>query len=1080
MADAHSDLASTMVMSPVSPLALHVRDVTGSVVGRQVELGAIKQELAAARTGRLTALTFEGEPGIGKTRLLLAAAELAAAEGFTPLAVTADEEIRGPFLLARGIFSSPAAQESNGSGAREQLQRALDAISGHDDPSLETLSPDHKLLRVFDLAAVAVRALAAENPVAVLVDDLQWADEDSVRMLRYIVRSDADVPIFIGLATRPEELAVVSEAVNLVADMERMGMVRRLKLGRFTQLETTELVQQVLGGTVNLASAATIHAQAEGVAFIVEEVARTYRDMGLIQEIDGVWTLARNAERMLPSAVRTLIQRRAARLPEQTKQDLADAAILGRSFSLKDLRSVKVQLGADEAGCSQTVLAESLAPAIGAGLLVEHPAGSAADYSFTHDQVREFAAALLTSARRRAIHTALVDMLSADADPPAASLSLLAHHAVAAGDPDRAVRFSIAAAHASLQARAAEEALRIVDQALPAAWAAQDRVALLTAQDDGLHMLRRPTDRLEGLAELAALAEALGDHHLELDVKLRRAAALRVSGEDDEAADLARSVRSVASERGDRRAELAACLELGQDLLRSPLGESFSAPREVDLDGADEAYQRACELAEEVGDVPALAAAVRELGLISVSRARQWYIERLERGEVGAIIGRVAGGEKPSDVLAELPMAPLVGEGIERYERAIELFEQVGDRRGVMSAIIARAYVTFAIDIHFLGAAKRIEAIRRLATQMTSLTKESERASVEAQVLYGVHVFARAKVVPDLALSRGEAAHRQARLLGNRSLEFASAAGVALTYLELGDVGEAERWLDVAGEAATAVPTPLRARQLEVGRGLARAAAGDAAGMREHLQRAVRLATEQGRPAARCEALATLSLASALLGAASRDGELLALAERSAKEAKEHMRVLPGHPPWGAEADAALAQVALAHGLEEAAADAARSAFATLRAAHLEDLFLRIVLPAARVLLAAGTDEEREEMRRQLRLTAALVAQRIHDESVRVQWFRGPVGCELSELAGSSGEAPHEPWPEHTDRPTDLGEDETTLLWLLIEGRTNREIAAELGIGEEDLAQRLAVMYARIGVSSRGEAAVFAFREGVV
>ena len=1075
MTEAHT----TTVGPPISPLALHVRGVTGSVVGRQVELAAIRQELATARTGRLTALTFEGEPGIGKTRLLLAAAEQAAAEGFTPLAVTADEEIRGPFLLARGIFASPAAHESEGNGSREQLRRVLDAMSGRDDPTLDALSPDHKLLRVFDLAAVAVRGLASENPVALLVDDLQWADEDSVRMLRYIVRSDSDVPIFIGLATRPEELAVVSEAVTLIADMERMGMVRRLRLERFTQLETTELVQQVLGGKVNLASAATMHAQAEGVAFIVEELARTYRDVALIQEIDGVWTLTKNAERVLPSAVHTLIQRRAARLPEETKRDLADAAILGRSFSLKDLRSIKLQLGADEVGCSQTVLAESLTPATRTGLLVEHPAGSPADYSFTHDHVREFAAALLTSARRRAIHNALVDMLSGDGDPPEASLSLLAHHAVAAGDPDRAVRFSISAARVALQARAAEEVLRIVDQALPAAWAAQDRVALLTAQDEALDMLRRSADRLEGLAELAALAEALGDSHLELDVKLRRASALRVSGEEDQAAELARSVRSAAAEREDRVAELAACLELGQDLLKSPVGESFSAPGDVDLDGAEEAYRRACELAQELEDVPALAAAVRELGVISIARAREWYIERFERGEIGEIMGRIAAGEKPMDILPGLPIAPFVVEAIGRYERAIELFEQVGDRRGVMSAIIARAYVTFAVDIHFLGAAKRIEEIRRLATQMTSLTRESERASVEAQMLYGVHVFARAKVVPDLALSRGEDAHRQARLLGNRSLEFAAAAGVALTHVELGDVDAAERWLDLAAEAAQAVATPLRARQLEVARGLARAAAGDADGMREHLERAVRLTTEQGRPAARCETLATLALAAALLGAASGDEDLLSLADRSANDAKELVRVLPGHPPWGAEADAALAQVALARGSEEVAADAARSVFETLRAAHLEDVFLRIVLPAARAILTAGTDQEQEAIRHELRTTAALIAQRIQDESVRVQWFRGPLGRELSELAGSSGERPRKPAADGA-RPADLDADETDLLWLLIEGRTNREIAAELGVGEDVVAQRLAVMYAKIGVSSRGEAAVFAFREGVV
>ena len=1080
MADAHVAADLRAPLPPLSPLALQVRRVTGSVVGRKVELGAIRQELASARTGRLTALTLEGEPGIGKTRLLVAAAELATAEGFTPFAVTADEEIRGPFLLARGIFASSAAHEHDGNGAGEQLQRVLDAISGRDDPTLDALSPDQKLLRVFDLAALAVRALATANPLALLIDDFQWADEDSVRMLRYVVRTDSDVPIFLGLATRPEELAVVREAVTLIADMERMGMIRRLKLARFTQLETTEFVQQVLGGEVNVTSAATMHAQAEGVAFIVEELARTYREMALIQEIDGVWTLARNAERLVPSAVRTLIQRRAARLPDETKRDLADAAILGRSFSLKDLRSIKAHLGASEEDCDPTVLAESLTPAVQAGLLVEHPAESPADYSFTHEQVREFAAALLNTGRRRALHAALVDMLTAHGDPPPASLSLVAQHALAGGDPARAVRFSISAARAALDARAAEEALRVVDLALGAATAAQDRVALLTSRDDALDMLRRTADRLEGLAELAALAEALGDSHLELTVKLRRAAALRVSGEEDRATELATSVREAANARGDHQAELAACLELGQDLLRSPLGESFGAPRDVDLDGADEAYGRASELAQELRDVAALAAASRELGVISISRAREWYVARVERGEVGPIMARVAAGETPQEILTDMPVAPLIEQGIAHYERAIELFEQIGDRRGVMSAIIARAYVNFGVDIHFLGAAKRIEEIRRLASQLTSLTRESERPAAEAQMLYGVQVFARAKVVPDLALTRGEEAHRHARLLGERSLEFAAAIGLALTHLELGDLGQAEQWLSQAAEGVAAAPTPVRARQLEFARGMARAAAGDAPGMREHLERAVRLATEHGRPAARCEALATLALEAALLGTETKDDELLVLAERSAKGAKELVTVLPGHPPWGAEADSALAQVALARGAQEEAADAARSALDTLRSAHFEDLFLRIVIPAARVLLAAGTEDERAAVHHQVTMTATLIAQRITDEDVRVKWFRGPVGRELSRLAGGWAVEGASTVAPGDVRAAGLGDDDTGLLWLLIEGWTNREIANELGVGEDVVAHRLAEMYARLGVSSRGEAAMFAFREGVV
>ncbi len=985
-----------------TPVALQVRRATGPVVGRQVELGAIRQELAAARAGRLTALTLEGEPGIGKTRLLVAAADVASAEGFTPLAATADEEIQGPFLLARGIFASAAAHESGQNGAREQFQRALDAMSGRDDPSLEALAPDHKLLRVFDLAAVAIRALASANPVALLIDDLQWADEDSVRMLRYIVRTDADLPVFLGLATRAERPTDLNEAVTLIADMERMGMVRRLKLERFTQLETTELVQQVLGGRVNLSSAATMHAQAEGVAFIVEELARSYRETGLIQEIDGVWTLVRNAARLLPSGVRTLIQRRAARLPAETKENLADAAILGRSFSLKDLQWIKLHLGADEEGCTQTFLAESLATAAQWGLLEEFPPGSPADYRFTHDQIREFAAAMLTAARRREIHRAIVDMLSAGGDPSPESMSLLSHHALAGDDPERAVRFSILAAQAALESRAAEETLRVVDQALPAASAAHDRVALLTYQDDALGMLRRSTDRVEGLAELAALAEALGDSHLELDVKLRRAAALRVSEEEEQAAELALSVREVARERGDLAAELAACLELGQDLLRSPLGESFGAPSDVDLDGAAEAYERARELAEELEDRAALAAALRELGVISITRVREWYMERVRTGEVVAIMERVAAGETPAEILADTPIAHYLDEGVAHYERAIELFDQIGDRRGVMSAIIARAYVNFAIDIHLLGAARRIEEIRRLSAQLTSLTRESERATLEAQMLFGSQVFSRAKVVPDLALSRGEEAHRHARLLGDRSLEFAAANGLALTHLELGEPDEAARWLDRAAEAAAIDPTPLRARQLESTRGMIRAAAGDAEGLRKHLERAVHLATEQGRPAARCEALARLALEAAALGAERGDEELLELAERSARDAKELMGVLPGHPPWGAEADSALARVSLARGDREAAAEAARSAFAALGAAHRQDVFLGIVLPAAGVLLVSGTEEEREMVQHRLTLYAALIAQRITDEGVRVRWFRGPFGRELSRLAGST------------------------------------------------------------------------------
>lgn len=1065
------------VVQPQCSLAVQLRRVTGSVVGRPLELAAIQQELASARS-RLSAVTLEGEPGIGKTRLLVVVAELAEAQGFTPVAVTADEEIRGPFLLAQSLFASPVLREAiAGTAAEDAVDRAVDAISGRPEPGLEALPPERRLLRTFDLAGVAISAAASHRPLAILLDDLQWADDDTLRMLRYVVRADAASPIFLLLAIRPDEMALVTEAVTLVADMERMGLVRRMKIGRLNQVQTAELLKHVLGGPVEPESAAAMHGQSEGVPFIVEELARAYREAGMVQQVDGVWSLAKNAGRLVPSAVRTLIRRRAARFPDRTRRALGDAAVLGRSFSLKDLATVRAQLGDEEADAGS--LTDALEPAVEAGLLLTHPPGAPADFTFSHEQVREFAAAELPAARRRGIHAAIVDMLTSGGPPPPESLPLLARHAMAAGDAGRAARFSVDAARAALEANAPEEVLRMVEEALTSASTSADRLALLTARDDALAMLRR-ADRLEGLAELAALAEALGDSHLELEIMLRRAATLRLTEEDaDAAADLSRRVRSLAAERGDVAGELAACLELAQDLLRTTLGESFGpTAREVDLPGAEEALERAVALAEELGDERAVAAASRELGTISVARVRDWFAGEVMAGRIVQYYQRLAAGEELNAIMMTLPVAPEYMRCMELYQRALEIFERLGDRRGVMSTLIAMAYINYAPAIHFQSSARHIEEIRRLSSRLSSMTKESERARAELQMLYGVQVYARAKVVPDLALARGEEAHRLARVQGDRAVEFASAGGVALSHLELGEVGEAEKWLDRVAAAAAASPTPLRARQLEAWRGMAQAAAGDADGMRDHLERAAAMAAEQGRPAARCELLARLALEAARLGAETGEDALLKVAEDAAFQAKDIVGTLPGRPPWGAQADAALARASLARGDVGRAAAAGGAALQALQEALHEDVNLDVVLPAARAILAGGPPEAQEQVRGWLQLQLSSFVQRTVDEDVRVRWLRGPLGRELAELAGPIDRLPASSGNGH-DPAANLDRSQRRMLLLLTEGKTNAEIAAELDVPEDEVVRMLGALFSAIGASSRIDATTFAFMERI-
>jgi DNA-binding CsgD family transcriptional regulator len=293
-----------------------------------------------------------------------------------------------------------------------------------------------------------------------------------------------------------------------------------------------------------------------------------------------------------------------------------------------------------------------------------------------------------------------------------------------------------------------------------------------------------------------------------------------------------------------------------------------------------------------------------------------------------------------------------------------------------------------------------------------------------------------------------------------------------MAHVDLGEPDEAKKWLDRASAVASAHPTPLRARRLETWRGLTDAVAGDAEGMRRHLERAVELAVEARQPAARCEALARLAVSCAALGAARRDDELLDAAEGAARMASEVAVGLPGHPPWAAEADAALSQIALTRGRKEEAAEHARSAIGRLRSANHEDRHFDVLLPAARALLAVEAPEW-EQLQPFLATSLAMIVQRTMDEDLRVRWLRGPVGRALTELAGPIEAVP-------TGDRAEAPDADTALLRSLVQGKTNREIADELGTDEATISRRLTELFAQIGASSRAEATAFAFAEGVL
>ena len=268
------------------------------------------------------------------------------------------------------------------------------------------------------------------------------------------------------------------------------------------------------------------------------------------------------------------------------------------------------------------------------------------------------------------------------------------------------------------------------------------------------------------------------------------------------------------------------------------------------------------------------------------------------------------------------PIGPLFAESTQVLDRALGIFERLGDRTGVMSTVIAMAYAQYGTVMHFTSSARHLEEIRRVTSRLSELVTESERARLDLQMLFGVHVCSRAKVVPDLGAvarrggpSRGKAPGRPGDRVPRRRRGGAQPAR-ARRRRGGRTVARPGRRRGVDGAVATAARSSSRRGAAWPGRAQATptACATTSSTPWRWRPRAV------GRPRAarRWPASPSRRLGSSSAGRlapdAAPDPALSELVERSAAQVKELLPLLPGHAPWGAQADAALSAVALARG----------------------------------------------------------------------------------------------------------------------------------------------------------------------
>lgn len=409
-----------------------------ALVGRVPERSTLVAAWKAAERGEPRLVLVGGEPGVGTSRLveelgawcarrggLVAAARCYAAEG--PLAY-------GPVVAwLRGSALAPRVARLD-AARRADLARLLPEL-GAGPP--EPLPEPELRLRLLDAVAAAVVAPGA--PVLLAVDDLQHADRETCTVLHYLLRAPAARLLLVATA-HAGEIDAGGPARELVAGAHTLGRCTELELGPLDAAETAQLAHRVTGAPLPAADARRLHEETEGNALLVVEALR------------AGWAPGRPAS----PRVQAVIEARLAQLGAPARELAAVAATIGRAFRVDVLAAASAAPGRSDPDGLVAALDELWRRRV----VREHGPDT---YEFTHDRVREVAAAAAGPARRRVLHARIAAAL--EGVPGAEPAAVAAHHE-AAGHTADAVRWYRTAAEAAQLLHADRRAVELLERAL--------------------------------------------------------------------------------------------------------------------------------------------------------------------------------------------------------------------------------------------------------------------------------------------------------------------------------------------------------------------------------------------------------------------------------------------------------------------------------------------------------------------------------------------------------------------------------------------------------------------------------------
>jgi len=449
------------VPADAAPLLPPVRMVDDPLVGRADALAAAADALTSAAAGRGRLLVVTGEPGIGKTRLTEAVADAARERGFRVGRGGWDAEGSPPLhawsrALRQGLGLAPLGTVDDGEDAASVSFRQADAV---------------------------LDVLAGAGPVLLVLDDLHWADAESLRLLRRVAGGLAGVPAVIAVTARVAPAEIGEPLAEALAVLARLDPVR-IELSGLSSSAVEEWATHRSGRDIGPEVAAELVRRTDGNPFYVTELLRLLVSEGTLGDPSAP------AWRAVPGGVRDVVRQRSRQLPARALEVLSAAAVSGRTFAVAVLEVVTADPGA---------VAEAVEGAQVLGLVEEQGPGH---FRFTHALVRDALDEALPAPLRARLHAEVAVALErVHAGRVVEVAADLAEHYRLAGPAHARSGWVMArrAAAEAVERSAYDEALRLatlaVDlQALDPTADDREREEVLVTRARALTRVGRPVD----------------------------------------------------------------------------------------------------------------------------------------------------------------------------------------------------------------------------------------------------------------------------------------------------------------------------------------------------------------------------------------------------------------------------------------------------------------------------------------------------------------------------------------------------------------------------------------------------------